>query len=208
MNVSFKLHERAGLTTFLDKVDARQPFLLRTGEQKKKIQKFCIVVDQKAIPCEAQTSVAAFDVLFKAHSVFSLSYDEAFYTFIQTTVYNINVGNAKGTESTTTARPLKGKPVQKSCPAEEDSQECKNPFNIFQGCMRLLTVDNQPVDLIKVLQRLLGNYSHLQIDMCGIIDRCSPSRCEHGGRCSQSWTGFHCNCSDSGYSGATCHSCE
>ncbi|KAM7400104.1 hypothetical protein PAMA_004687 [Pampus argenteus] len=92
------------------------------------------------------------------------------------------------------------------CPAEEDSQECKNPFNVFQGCMRLLTVENQPVDLIMVQQRLLGNYSHLQIDMCGIIDRCSPSRCEHGGRCSQSWTVFHCNCSDSGYSGATCHS--
>ncbi|XP_062284692.1 contactin-associated protein-like 4 [Scomber scombrus] len=92
------------------------------------------------------------------------------------------------------------------CPAEEDSQECKNPFNIFQGCMRLLTVENHPVDLIMVQQRLLGNYSHLQIDMCGIIDRCSPSRCEHGGRCSQSWTIFHCNCSGSGYSGATCHS--
>ncbi|XP_060901413.1 contactin-associated protein-like 4 [Labrus mixtus] len=92
------------------------------------------------------------------------------------------------------------------CPAEENSQECKNPFNIFQGCMRLLSVDNQPVDLIMVQQRLLGNYSQLQIDMCGIIDRCSPSRCEHGGLCSQSWTMFHCNCSDSGYSGATCHS--
>nr|XP_046265066.1 contactin-associated protein-like 4 isoform X1 [Scatophagus argus] len=91
------------------------------------------------------------------------------------------------------------------CPAE-DSQECKNPFNIFQGCMRLLNVENQPVDLIMVQQRLLGNYSHLQVDMCGIIDRCSPSRCEHGGRCTQSWTVFHCNCSDSGYSGATCHS--
>ncbi|KAM3866155.1 contactin-associated protein-like 4 [Diretmus argenteus] len=35
---------------------------------------------------------------------------------------------------------------------------------------------------------------------------CSPSHCEHGGSCSQSWTVFHCNCSDSGYSGATCHS--
>uniref|UniRef100_A0A3Q3S276 Contactin-associated protein-like 4 n=1 Tax=Mastacembelus armatus TaxID=205130 RepID=A0A3Q3S276_9TELE len=84
--------------------------------------------------------------------------------------------------------------------------ECRNPFNIFQGCMRLLTVDKQNVDLIMVQQKQLGNYSNLQIDMCGIIDRCSPSRCEHGGRCSQSWTVFHCNCSDSGYSGATCHS--
>uniref|UniRef100_A0A3B4U295 Contactin-associated protein-like 4 n=1 Tax=Seriola dumerili TaxID=41447 RepID=A0A3B4U295_SERDU len=89
---------------------------------------------------------------------------------------------------------------------KNDNQECRNPFDIFQGCMRLLTVDNQPVDLILVQQRLLGNYSQLQIDMCGIIDRCSPSRCEHGGLCSQSWTVFHCNCSDSGYSGATCHS--
>uniref|UniRef100_A0A3Q4ASU4 Uncharacterized protein n=1 Tax=Mola mola TaxID=94237 RepID=A0A3Q4ASU4_MOLML len=81
-----------------------------------------------------------------------------------------------------------------------------NPFRVFQGCMRLLTLDNQPVNLIKVQQRLLGNYSHLQIDMCGIIDRCSPSRCEHGGRCNQSWNTFHCNCTNSGYRGATCHS--
>uniref|UniRef100_A0A673CRI7 Contactin associated protein like 3 n=1 Tax=Sphaeramia orbicularis TaxID=375764 RepID=A0A673CRI7_9TELE len=79
-------------------------------------------------------------------------------------------------------------------------------FSLFQGCMRLLAVDNQPIDLIKVQQRLLGNYSHLKIDMCGIIDRCSPSHCEHGGRCTQSWNTFHCNCSDSGYRGATCHS--
>ncbi|XP_056247284.1 contactin-associated protein-like 4 [Seriola aureovittata] len=92
------------------------------------------------------------------------------------------------------------------CPAVDDSQECRNPFNVFQGCMRLLTVDNRNVDLIMVQQKQLGNYSNLQIDMCGIIDRCSPSRCEHGGLCSQSWTVFHCNCSDSGYSGATCHS--
>lgn len=57
------------------------------------------------------------------------------------------------------------------CPVQESSQECRNPFRGFQGCMRLLTLDNQPVDLIKVQQRLLGNYSHLQIDICGIIDR-------------------------------------
>ncbi|XP_045927404.1 contactin-associated protein-like 4 [Micropterus dolomieu] len=92
------------------------------------------------------------------------------------------------------------------CPAEGSSQECMNPFKTFQGCMRLLTVDNQPVDLIMVQQRLIGNYSHLQIDMCGIIDRCSPSHCEHGGSCSQSWSTFHCNCSSTGYSGATCQS--
>ncbi|XP_017266467.1 contactin-associated protein-like 4 isoform X2 [Kryptolebias marmoratus] len=91
------------------------------------------------------------------------------------------------------------------CPAE-DGQECRRNFKSFQGCMRSFTLDNKIMDLILVQQRLLGNYSNLLVDMCGIIDRCSPSRCEHGGRCSQSWTDFRCNCSDSGYSGATCHS--
>uniref|UniRef100_A0A8C4FD84 Contactin associated protein like 3 n=1 Tax=Dicentrarchus labrax TaxID=13489 RepID=A0A8C4FD84_DICLA len=93
-----------------------------------------------------------------------------------------------------------------SAQAIERNCECRNPFNVFQGCMRLLTLDNKNVDLIMVQQKELGIYSNLQIDMCGIMDRCSPSRCEHGGLCSQSWTIFHCNCSDSGYSGATCHS--
>ncbi|KAI4872229.1 hypothetical protein NFI96_009480 [Prochilodus magdalenae] len=92
------LQEGASLTTFLERAETRQPFLLCIGEQKNKIAKFYIIIDQKAVPCKAQTSVAAFDELFKAHFVFSLSYDEAlsnFYTFVQTTVYNIDVGNAK-----------------------------------------------------------------------------------------------------------------
>uniref|UniRef100_A0A3Q4I1J0 Contactin-associated protein-like 4-like n=1 Tax=Neolamprologus brichardi TaxID=32507 RepID=A0A3Q4I1J0_NEOBR len=93
-----------------------------------------------------------------------------------------------------------------SCPVEDGSQKCRDLFDVFQGCMRLFTVDNQNLDLIKVQEKQLGNYSNLQIDICGITDRCSPSPCEHGGPCSQSWTVFHCNCSDSGYSGATCHS--
>ncbi|XP_029683615.1 contactin-associated protein-like 5 isoform X2 [Takifugu rubripes] len=92
------------------------------------------------------------------------------------------------------------------CPHQESVAECRSPFRGFQGCMRQFALDKQPVDLLMVQQRLLGNYSYLQIDMCGIIDRCSPSHCEHGGRCAQSWSTFYCNCSDSGYRGATCHS--
>ncbi|XP_071025097.1 uncharacterized protein [Oncorhynchus clarkii lewisi] len=87
------------MVTFLETVGyEQQPFLLCVGERKNSLQKFYIVVDQKAIPCKAQTSVAAFDELFKAHYVFSVSYHEAlcnFYTFIQTTVYGIDVGKAK-----------------------------------------------------------------------------------------------------------------
>ena len=37
--------------------------------------------------------------------------------------------------------------------------------------MRLLSLDDQIVDLILVQQKQLGVYSNLQIDMCGIIDR-------------------------------------
>lgn len=92
------------------------------------------------------------------------------------------------------------------CPVVDGADGCRNPFSSFQGCMRSLEVNSQHVDLIMVQERLLGNYSQLQIDMCGITDRCSPSLCEHGGSCSQSWSTFHCNCSGSGYSGATCHS--
>lgn len=40
------------------------------------------------------------------------------------------------------------------------------------------------------------------------LTRCSPSHCEHGGRCTQSWSTFHCDCADTGYRGATCHSCK
>uniref|UniRef100_A0A3Q2DZX8 Contactin-associated protein-like 4 n=1 Tax=Cyprinodon variegatus TaxID=28743 RepID=A0A3Q2DZX8_CYPVA len=98
------------------------------------------------------------------------------------------------------------KPVFSSgCPSG-DIHGCRNPVTAFQGCMRLFSLDNRIMDLIAVQQKHLGNYSNLQIDMCGIIDRCSPSRCEHGGLCSQTWSVFHCNCSNSGYGGATCHS--
>ncbi|XP_047455071.1 uncharacterized protein LOC125016563 isoform X3 [Mugil cephalus] len=104
------IKEGANLTTFLDQVDARQPFLLCIGEQKKKIARFFIVVNQKDIPCNTQTSVAAFDVLFKTHYVFSLSYDEAlctFYTAFQHRCWN-HKGNpaSQGTEGQTTARPV------------------------------------------------------------------------------------------------------
>uniref|UniRef100_A0AAV2JJW8 Contactin-associated protein-like 4 n=1 Tax=Knipowitschia caucasica TaxID=637954 RepID=A0AAV2JJW8_KNICA len=92
------------------------------------------------------------------------------------------------------------------CPIVDGAEGCRNPFSSFRGCMHSLVVNDQPVDLVMVQERLLGNYSQLQIDMCGITDRCSPSHCEHGASCSQSWSTFHCNCSGSGYSGATCHS--
>ncbi|XP_040299113.1 contactin-associated protein-like 4 isoform X2 [Herpailurus yagouaroundi] len=91
------------------------------------------------------------------------------------------------------------------CPDNSFGSKCKNPLGGFQGCMRLISVSNKVVDLISVQQGSLGNFSDLQIDSCGITDRCLPNYCEHGGECSQSWNTFHCNCANTGYMGATCH---
>ncbi|XP_043927915.1 contactin-associated protein-like 5 [Protopterus annectens] len=91
------------------------------------------------------------------------------------------------------------------CPVNHSQSICQNPVVSFQGCMRLFYVDHQEVDLMLLQQGLLGNFSDLQNDVCGIIDRCLPNYCEHGGECSQSWNTFFCNCTGTGYSGATCH---
>uniref|UniRef100_A0A8D0HL23 Contactin associated protein family member 5 n=1 Tax=Sphenodon punctatus TaxID=8508 RepID=A0A8D0HL23_SPHPU len=91
------------------------------------------------------------------------------------------------------------------CPDNFTDSQCLNPITAFQGCMRLIFIDNQPKDLILVQQGSLGNFSDLHIDLCGIKDRCLPNFCEHGGQCSQSWSTFYCDCSETGYTGVTCH---
>ncbi|XP_028629685.1 contactin-associated protein like 5-1 isoform X3 [Grammomys surdaster] len=91
------------------------------------------------------------------------------------------------------------------CPDNLTDSQCLNPIKAFQGCMRLIFIDNQPKDLISVQQGSLGSFSDLHIDLCSIKDRCLPNYCEHGGHCIQTWTTFYCNCSETGYTGATCH---
>ncbi|KAM6978921.1 contactin-associated protein-like 5 isoform 2-T2 [Tautogolabrus adspersus] len=85
------------------------------------------------------------------------------------------------------------------------STACQHLTPDFQGCMRLISINSQPLNLSHVQQGLLGSYNELQFDTCSIRDRCLPNLCEHGGRCSQTWSSFSCDCSGTGYSGATCH---
>ncbi|XP_007937380.2 contactin-associated protein-like 4 [Orycteropus afer afer] len=91
------------------------------------------------------------------------------------------------------------------CPDSSSGSRCQGSLDGFQGCMKLIAISGEVIDLISVQQGALGNFSDLQIDSCGITDRCLPNYCEHGGECSQSWSTFHCDCADTGYRGATCH---
>uniref|UniRef100_A0A1A8NN88 Si:dkey-103d23.3 n=3 Tax=Nothobranchius TaxID=28779 RepID=A0A1A8NN88_9TELE len=77
-----------------------QPYLLAQGTTRSRIHTFFIVIDKHALPCKATGSVGALDELFKAHYVFGTSYSHAlinFFTFLQTTVYNIDVAETKQT---------------------------------------------------------------------------------------------------------------
>ncbi|XP_036066766.1 uncharacterized protein LOC112141726 [Oryzias melastigma] len=79
---------------------SNQPYLLATGTSKAQVSTFYVVLDKKLLPCQACTTLGAFDELFKSHFVFNVKYDDALsslYTFLQTTVYNIDVGTTEET---------------------------------------------------------------------------------------------------------------
>ncbi|XP_054642429.1 contactin-associated protein-like 5 [Dunckerocampus dactyliophorus] len=81
---------------------------------------------------------------------------------------------------------------------------CQRRSLSFQGCIRQLSIDRRPVNLSLVRRGLLGSFSSLNFDACHIRDRCLPNMCEHGTSCTQTWNHFNCDCSGSGYAGATC----
>ncbi|KAF4115349.1 uncharacterized protein LOC131537187 [Onychostoma macrolepis] len=89
---------RTSFEQHLQQREGRQPYILAVGRNRDHIEHFYIALDKNLIPCQSDTSLSAFDELFKAHFVFNLAYDEAllhFYTFIQTTIYMVDVGKTK-----------------------------------------------------------------------------------------------------------------
>ncbi|XP_048009394.1 uncharacterized protein LOC125243648 [Megalobrama amblycephala] len=88
------------LTEHVEKTEGLQPHLLAVGSAKNTIHDFYIVLDGQLLPCQAKSSLAAFDKLFKAYFVFSVSYPQclnAMFTFIQTTIYKIGFGTVRET---------------------------------------------------------------------------------------------------------------
>ncbi|KAM8741273.1 uncharacterized protein AB9X84_018711 isoform 2-T2 [Acanthopagrus schlegelii] len=99
------LHEHSGP----DK--RRQPYILAVGMVRNRIHEYYIAMDGELLPCKAKSSLSAFDELFKAHYAFGISYDQALnsmYTFVQTTIYNIDVGLSPETPR---VKDLRAKPL-------------------------------------------------------------------------------------------------
>uniref|UniRef100_A0A8B9F3E8 Contactin associated protein 1 n=1 Tax=Amazona collaria TaxID=241587 RepID=A0A8B9F3E8_9PSIT len=91
------------------------------------------------------------------------------------------------------------------CPKPASVTGCRSNQTAFHGCLQMLNVDMQPVDMVLLEQHRLGQYFNVFFNVCGITDRCTPNLCEHDGRCIQSWDDFMCICDLTGYKGETCH---
>ncbi|KAL9908439.1 neurexin-4 isoform 1-T1 [Glossina fuscipes fuscipes] len=78
--------------------------------------------------------------------------------------------------------------------------------NGFVGCMRLILVDGNyklPKDWVEGEEVCCGD--EVVVDACQMIDRCNPNPCQHNGNCHQNSMEFFCDCSNTGYAGAVCH---
>lgn len=75
----------------------------------------------------------------------------------------------------------------------------------FVGCIRRLFIQGDQVILLATTSADVQNFGSVINGTCAIHDRCNPNPCEHGGVCSQDFDVFSCDCGDSGYGGAVCH---
>uniref|UniRef100_A0A1B6CD05 Neurexin-4 n=2 Tax=Clastoptera arizonana TaxID=38151 RepID=A0A1B6CD05_9HEMI len=76
----------------------------------------------------------------------------------------------------------------------------------FVGCMRMISIDGNfrlPTDWKEGEDYCCKG--EVVFDTCQMIDRCNPNPCKHGGVCKQNSLEFICDCANTGYSGAVCH---
>ncbi|XP_011050796.1 PREDICTED: neurexin-4 isoform X2 [Acromyrmex echinatior] len=75
----------------------------------------------------------------------------------------------------------------------------------FVGCMRMISIDGNyklPTDW-KDEEYCCKN--EVVFDTCQMVDRCNPNPCKHFGVCRQNSDEFFCDCANTGYAGAVCH---
>ncbi|KAI1230282.1 hypothetical protein IHE44_0010247 [Lamprotornis superbus] len=118
------------------------------------------------------------------------------------------------------------------CPKPASVTGCRSNQTAFHGCLQMLNVDMQPVDVELLAQQRQAQYYNVFFNtgidrdkgaawqwgewrgcagagtgtLCAL--RCTPNLCEHDSRCIQSWDDFMCICDLTGYKGETCHKCE
>ena len=78
----------------------------------------------------------------------------------------------------------------------------------FVGCLRNLYVEGRYIHVksLPETQVIKTRPGDILFDSCQMIDRCHPNPCEHGAVCRQNHLDFTCDCGQTGYAGAVCHS--
>ncbi|WAR30635.1 LOW QUALITY PROTEIN: FBP1-like protein [Mya arenaria] len=79
--------------------------------------------------------------------------------------------------------------------------------NSFTGCIKNLTINQSPVDLMTSSESIFGNDPPAAIPGCARDTSCSGLPCQHGGRCNGNWGTHSCQCSSS-YSGKNCEQAQ
>ncbi|XP_046401405.1 neurexin-1 isoform X2 [Ischnura elegans] len=73
----------------------------------------------------------------------------------------------------------------------------------FVGCIRDVVVNGKVMDIAEFARNQVGAsvkpWCRVLSHQCG-----HPSPCLHGGKCSEGWNRFHCDCANTAYSGPTC----
>ncbi|XP_011301961.1 neurexin-4 isoform X1 [Fopius arisanus] len=75
----------------------------------------------------------------------------------------------------------------------------------FVGCMRQISIDGNVKAPSDWKDDDFCCKNEIVFDACQMLDRCNPNPCKHGGICRQNSDEFLCDCSNTGYAGAVCH---
>lgn len=82
----------------------------------------------------------------------------------------------------------------------------------FIGCVKDVFLNENYFDPRSLdMNKQVSAYNKVTLNNCQLVNTCNrPNACEHDGRCVPSFDNgtYSCDCSNTGYSGKTCHFCE
>ncbi|XP_071747001.1 neurexin 1 isoform X2 [Lepeophtheirus salmonis] len=72
----------------------------------------------------------------------------------------------------------------------------------FVGCLRDLTINGASIDVVSYAHQ--QDVGSIRSSCHKMPDQCHDRPCNHGGKCSEGWNRFLCDCSRTSFTGATC----